>query len=196
MEAFSEEFNFAVEDSIVNGLGGGQLLGFSKAPCLVTVAKETGQASQTIVYENLVKMWSRMWGRSRPNSVWLIKQDIEPQLYTMGLTIGTGGAPVYLPPGGASQSPFATLFGRPVIEIEYANTLGQVGDIMLVDLSQYLMIDKGPMQSASSIHVRFLNDETTFRFIYRCDGKPLWNVAVTPNKGTNTLSPFVTLAAR
>jgi HK97 family phage major capsid protein len=114
----------------------------------------------------------------------------------MGITIGTGGSPVYMPPGGASVAPYGTLFGRPVVPVEYCSTVGDVGDVVLADFSQYVTIDKGGMQSASSIHVRFLNDEQVLRFIYRVDGEPTWKSPLTPFKGSNTLSPFVTLAAR
>ena len=79
---------------------------------------------------------------------------------------------------------------------EYTQTLGTQGDILLVDLSQYLLVDKGGVEAAQSMHVRFLNDEMTYRFIYRVDGQPIWNAALTPFKGTNTLSPYVTLDAR
>ena len=58
------------------------------------------------------------------------------------------------------------------------------------------MIEKGGIQSASSIHVLFLSDETTYRFVYRCDGESTWNSALTPKNGTNTVSPFVALAVR
>ncbi len=49
------------------------------------------------------------------------------------------------------------------------------------------------MKAATSIHVRFVNDESVFRFTYRCDGQPAWNAPLTPFKGTNTLSPFIAL---
>ena len=146
--------------------------------------------------ENVNKMWSRMWARSRGNAVWLINQDCEPALDSMTIPVGTGGMPVYLPPGGLSGDRFARLKGAPVIPTEFNPTLGTVGDIMLVDLSQYLLIDKGGPQADSSIHVRFINNEKTFRFIYRVDGRPLWNTVLTPAKGSNTLSPFVALATR
>jgi HK97 family phage major capsid protein len=192
-----EEFAFKMEDEFFNGDGANGALGILNADCLVSVAKETGQLTKTIVYENIVKMWSRCYARSRANAVWFVNQDAEPQLFTMGITIGTGGSPVYLPPGGASASPYGSLFGRPVIPVEYAATLGTVGDIVLADFSQYLHGRKGGLKSASSIHVKFINDETTFRFTLRNDGQPWWKSALTPFKGTaNTQSPFVTLAAR
>jgi len=166
----------------------------------VTVAAEVGQPANTILFENLVNMWSRAYGRSRPNMVWLINQDIEPQLFAMSLAVGVGGIPVYLPANGLSGSPYGTLLGRPVIPIEQAATLGTTGDIMLADLQQYLMIDKsgpyGGIQAASSIHVKFTHDETAFRFVYRVGGQPLWNSPLTPFKGANTQSPFVVLATR
>jgi HK97 family phage major capsid protein len=195
--AFTEEFSFKVDKAVFSGLGAGQPLGFMKAPCLVTVAKEAGQPADTIVYENILKMWSRCWAKSRFNAIWLINQDVEPQLYSLGITLGVGGAPVYIPPGGLSGSPYSTLFGRPVMPIEQASTLGDLGDICLVDLNQYLLLRKGGMKSASSIHVRFLNDETVFRFVLRTDGQPWWPAPLTPHSGSaNTLSPFVTLAER
>ena len=192
----SEEIQFQVEDQIYNGLGAGTPLGIMAGPCLVSVTKEAGQANTTIVYENIVKMWSRMWAPSRANAVWFVNQDVEPQLQAMTLAVGAGGLPVYLPPGGLSSEPYARLMGRPVIPIEYAATLGTTGDIMLADMSQYIGIDKGGVQAASSIHVKFLYDETVFRFVYRFDGQPMWNSALTPYKGTNTLSPFVVIAGR
>lgn len=197
MEAFSEEMSFTIEDGIFNGTGSGQLLGILNSGALVKVATESGQATKTILKENLDKMWSRAWGRGRLNSVWYINQDIEPQLFSLSQVVGTAGVPVYMPPGGLSASPYATLYGRPVIPVEYMATLGTVGDIVLFDPSQYLMIDKGKMQSASSIHVRFINDETTFRFVYRTDGQPIWYLPLTPKSGSaNTLSPYVALASR
>jgi HK97 family phage major capsid protein len=114
----------------------------------------------------------------------------------MGLIVGTGGSPIYMPPGGLSASPYGTLFGRPMLPIEQASTVGTVGDILLLDPTQYIMGDKGGMQSASSVHVRFIYDESVYRFTLRTDGQPLWNSALTPAKGSNTLSPFVALATR
>ncbi len=194
--AFSEEFAFKIDDAIINGLGSDQPLGVMNSDCLITVAAETGQAAKTIQFENIINMWTRLWARSRTNSVWLINQDVEPQLYTMSMTIGQNGVPVYLPTGGLNDSPYSQLLGRPVIPVEYCNTLGQKGDIILADFSQYLLVDKGGLDSARSIHARFVYDETTFRFTYRLDGQPVWDSALVPFKGANTLSPFVTLAAR
>jgi HK97 family phage major capsid protein len=196
MQAFSEETTFMLEDGLVNGNGSGMPLGILNCPALVSVAKETGQAATTVVKENIDKMWSRMWGRSRMNSVWLINQDVEPQLANLNQGVGIGGVPAYMPPGGLSDAPFGRLKGRPVVPVEYCATMGTVGDIILADLTQIVGIDKDQMQADSSIHVRFTTNENTFRFIYRFNAQPIWNTAITPYKGSNTLSPFVALATR
>ena len=109
------------EKQVIRGVGAGQPLGILSSGALVTVAAETGQLADTIDYANIVNMWSRMYADSRTSAIWLINQSIEPQLYTMGITVGVGGTPVYMPPGGASASPYGTLFGRPVIPCNHCS---------------------------------------------------------------------------
>jgi HK97 family phage major capsid protein len=111
-----------------------------------------------------------------------------------------GNWPVFMPAGGLSQSPYATIYGRPVIETEYNPALGILGDIMLIAPSEYALITKGSgIQAASSIHVAFLTDESVFRFVARYDGAPMWPSAVTRYQTSSdfgtTVSPFVALAA-
>ncbi|MGH6967567.1 MAG: phage major capsid protein [Stellaceae bacterium] len=194
--AFAEEFTFMIEDSTIHGSGAGMPHGILNSACTVQVAADKGQASKTLTYNNVLAMWARMWARSRKDAQWYINQDVEPQLYQLNQVIGTGGHPVYLPPGGISEAPYGTLFGRPVVPVEYCETIGTPGDVILGDFSQYVMADKASMQQMSSVHVRFLTDEMTFRLTYRCDGEPIWRTPLTPFKGANTLSPFVTLAQR
>lgn len=190
-QAFAEEFGFKIDDAILSGSGEGEPLGILNSGAIVTVAKEASQ-TDIITVENLIRMWNRLWSRSRANAVWYINQELEPYLYTLKI----GDKPVYIPAGGLSEKPYGTLFGRPVVPIEQCSAAGEVGDIILADIGQYLLIDKGGVKSASSIHVRFLYDENVFRFIYRVDGKPIWTKPLTPYKGSATVSPFVTLAKR
>ncbi len=196
MRILPEEIRFGVEDSIFNGTGAGMPLGIESSGAVISQPKETQQVADTVVYENIVKMWSRLWAPSQANAIWLHSQDVLPQLMTMTLDVGTGGVPVYIPQGGASAAPFATIFGRPAFVHESCDNLGDVGDIQLIDPTQYQMIEKGGIQSASSIHVRFLQGETVFKFTYRIDGQPMWNVALTPANSGATVSPFINLAER
>jgi len=193
----ASELGFQLDDAIINGTGAGMPLGILNAGCIVSVSKEAGQAASTLVFENVVNMWTRLFASSRKTAVWLINQDVEPQLYSMSLAVGVGGAPIYMPSGGASATPYSTLFGRPVIPIEQCQTLGTKGDIYLADFENgYILAEKGGIQSAMSIHVRFIYDESVFRFVLRIDGQPVRESALTPYKGSNDLSHFVTLNAR
>jgi HK97 family phage major capsid protein len=199
-----QEIAWMSENSFVRGVGGGQPLGILNADSTTTpasgafipVAAEAGQAAGTIVSENISNMWSRMWARSRANAVWLINQDCEPQLDALSVQVGVGGVPVYMPPGGLADAPYGRLKGRPVIPVEYCSTVGTVGDILLVDWSQYGTSDRGGIQAASSIHVQFISDQMAYRFIYEIDGQPMWHLPLTPANGTNTLSPYIGLATR
>lgn len=194
--AFSDEMNFMVSDAIVRGTGAGQPQGLLNAPCKVSVTKESGQDADTVVAANVVKMYARLFARNRQNAVWFINQNVIPQLYLMTLGIGTAGVTVYMPPGGLSGKPYATLLGLPVIEIEQAAGLGDEGDIILVDLSSYVTIAKGGPVAQSSMHFYFDTDQQAFRVTYRLDGQPWWHAPLTPFKGSETQSMVVTLAAR
>ena len=195
MDAFAEEYGFMIDDAIIRGTGAGMPQGILNSNALVTVPAEAGQPNQTVVFENLSNMWGRLPARSRRNAVWLINQEVEPQLDRLAIAVGVGGAIearfVTYGPDGAIR-----IKGRPVIAIEQSEALGVTGDIILADLTQYLLIDKGPMESAVSIHVRFVWDEQTFRFVYRVNGQPIWNKPLTPYKGAGAQSPFVALAGR
>ena len=195
-DAVTDELAFKVQDALVNGNGAGKPLGILTSPALVSQAKETGQTAATIVYNNITKMWSRRWAGQASDYVWLTNTDTFPELANLNLAVGTGGAPAFMPANGLAGQPFNTLMGRPIIEIEQCPTLGTVGDIILADLSQYAIAEKGGIQAAMSIHVQFIYDETVFRWVVRIDGMPLWNSALTPFKGSSTKSAFVALATR
>jgi HK97 family phage major capsid protein len=195
-EWFSDEFGFKLDDGIVNGTGVGQPLGILNSPARVVVAKEAAQAAATVVKANIEKMYSRMTSGSLGNAAWYINQEVWPQLFNLSQAVGVGGQPVFLPANGMAGAPNGTLLGRPIIPIEQAAALGTEGDIIFADMRQYLAIRKGGVQSASSIHVRFLYDETAFRFVLRFNGAPIPNAPLTPYKGTATISPFVVLAVR
>lgn len=198
-EGFSGEFGFKLDDAIVNGTGGGMPLGILNAGSLVSVGKEAGQAAATVLSQNIVKMYSRRFAGQTGNYAWYYNQNIEPQLYTMSLAVGTGGIPVYMPPGGLSDAPFARIMGLPAYAIEQCATLGTQGDIILANFRNgYILAEKGGIKADMSIHVRFVYDESCFRFVLRVDGQPVRASALTPYKGgaTSTQSHFIVLDTR
>jgi HK97 family phage major capsid protein len=187
-----------INTGFVRGTGVGQPLGMLNSPSLISVGKETSQPADTVFFANINKMWARMYAPWRRNAVWLINQDIEPQLDAMAFDPGASSkVPVYLPPGGVSTSPYASLKGRPVVPLEACSTLGDQGDIILVDMNQYWGITKaGGIRTDTSIHLYFDQALTTFRFIFRLNGMPAWSAAITPENGNNTRSWCLTLDER
>lgn len=188
---FRSQMGAAILNEKIRGLGGNEYLGVLNSPAAITVSKETSQAADTINFANTSKMISRCWGLDQ--AVWLANHDTRPQLMTISLAIGTAGVAMYQP------SPMAgvpdRLHGRPIFYSEYASTVGDLGDIMLVNWSQFLEGIYQPIQSAESVHVRFVNHERTFKIWTRNCGAPWWRAPLTPHKGA-TLSPIVILQAR
>lgn len=188
-----EAMDWSVSYALTWGTGSGQPLGIMNSPALVAQAAEAAQTADTINAQNVVKMLSRLPVRSRANAVWLIHPDAEPQLPLMTVA----NQPVYMPPGGLSDAPFGRLLGRPVIPHQVCATVGDLGDIMLVDFSQYLAVRKAAgVVAQTSIHLWFDQDLTAFKFTFRLAGQPWWAAAQSPRAGSNTQSPYVTLAAR
>lgn len=180
------ELMFQAEDAIWEGTGAGQPLGIMNSPARVSVTRTDANKVQAA---DIWAMYARRWIGGR--YAWYINQDVWPQLYALGNTYQN----MFIGPAGLPNAPAGTLMGLPIIEVEYASTLGTEGDIVLADFGQYQVIDKGGIRQATSIHVAFVTDETAYRFTYRIDGQPLWASAITPFKGTNTISPFVSLTA-
>jgi HK97 family phage major capsid protein len=182
------ELRFMVEDAIINGTGAGTPLGILNSPALVSAVRTDGSEVDNLDI-------GRMWAARYPgvnDYIWLINQNVMPQL--MNMTIGQ--MPAYMPPGGLSGASYGSLLGRPVVETEYNPSLGTLGDIMLISPSKYILIGKGGIQTASSIHVQFITDQTAYRFVYRVDGQPEWASSVARYKpSTDSVSPYVALAA-
>ncbi len=191
---FRDEFSAKLLDERLNGTGVAEFAGVINDDATISVSKETGQANDTILFENINKMRARCWRYGR--AVWLANHDTLPQVTTLYMPIGTGGerVPIYAP--GDEAAPEGRLYGRPIYFTEFTRTLGDKGDIVLGVWSEYLEGDLGGLEEASSVHVRFLNREQTFLFVVANDAKPWWRSALTPKYSTQTLSPFVVLAAR
>jgi len=192
----SEAVHWFLDKNFMTGTGAGQPLGLLNAACKVTISKESGQPASTILYENIVKMYSSLYPGGIDRATWLIHPSVVPQLFTMSISVGTGGIPVYMPADQGAGRPYTKLMGLPVVVSEKVETLGTEGDIILADLSQYGIGLRGELQLEASGAPAFTTDETYFRLIIRVDGQPLWNEALTLKDGSTTISPIVTLESR
>lgn len=189
---FRDEFASRLLREKINGTGVGEMEGVLQTPSLISITAETGQDADSIVYENIINMRARCWGYN--NAIWLYNHDCLPQLMQLVMVIGTSGVPMWQ--ASAREGEPDLLLGRPAYATEYCPTVGDAGDVLLCNWSQYLEGTYQPMESAESMHVRFVNAERTFRFMMRNDGRCWWRSALTPANSSNTLSPFVAIAAR
>ena len=196
-----EAMAFFEDLAFMGGHGVGMPLGVLNTtnPVNVAVAAESGQDANTIVWQNVIKMFARMLPQSLSSAVWIATIDSFPELATMALSVGTGGGPVWLggPNASGADTPPVTILGRPVIFTEKTPAaLGGQGDLSFVDLSYYLIGDRQQMTAESSEHYKFKNDRTSYRITQRVDGRPWLDSAITPANGGPALSPTVQLATR
>lgn len=186
-QSAAEELDFLVNDDILNGIGGDRPVGVMASGALIGIARA---ATGAIAHTDIVNMWQRLSPRSKSRAKWYINSDVAPQLNQLYFA---GTTSVLSPYIGYSVDGVMQIMGRPVVETEFNASLGTQGDILLADMGEYLFWEKGGIEAASSIHVQFLTNQTAFRFIYRYDGQTALASAITPYKGTNTQSPFVSL---
>jgi len=124
----------------------------------------------------------------------MVNQDAYNSISTAHVSLTNDDVPLFVPGNGVDTPD--TILDRPVVYDENMSTLGDLGDIVLVNWNEYLEGFLGGVEQASSIHVRFEYNETAFKFNVYNDGQPWWRSALTPKNSTDTLSPFVTLAER
>lgn len=187
--------------SFISGTGVGQALGMANAPCTIVVAKESGQSASTVLLQNLAKMLGRLIPSSYRNAVWFINPTVVPLLYQMAYTVknvaGTenvGGAmvhPIAVGPDGGLRC-----FGLPMVVTDAAATLSAQGDVILADMTRYLIGMRQDVTLARDTSRYFDSDEVAFKLTMRLDGMPEDNEATKLRDGTNTVSPFVVLGAR
>jgi HK97 family phage major capsid protein len=127
--------------------------------------------------------------------VWVASQSTIPQLLTLSQAIGTGGTH-YWPALREAKTGGMTLLTRPIIWTEKLPLLGQLGDFLLCDFSQYVIGMRQQVRVESSNAPHFSTDIKDWRAVLRADGQASWDQALTLKDGTTQVSPFVALEAR
>jgi HK97 family phage major capsid protein len=182
-------------ESFMWGDGVGKPLGWMRSPALITVSKESGQAADTLNTKNIAKMFARLYRGPGSMPRWIANGDILPQLMELQI----GNQPVWTPAAsGFKDAPTGNLLGIPVLWTEHSPTLGELGDMQLVDLNGYYAAIRQELQYAESIHLYFDYNIKAFRWTIRMGGQPLLSAPIQPpsGKGSTTKSHFVTLEAR
>lgn len=186
-----KEINFKNNDALVNGGGEAMPLGVHNANSKITVGAVSGQGANTFIYQNVLAMYARICAGQRSSLIWLYNQDVEPQLLSLYMPTGTAAGVAVFTPNQANNG--FNLMGRPALVIEQCQSLGTAGDVIAFATDGYAAITKGGIESFMSLHLRFDYDEQVFKFRYRLDAQPYDDVALTPYKGSNTVSSIVEL---
>jgi HK97 family phage major capsid protein len=132
-------------------------------------------------------MYARL--RMSMSPVWITSQTTIPQLAVIA---DAGNNNLWMPSAVAGLPP--TLMGIPVLFHERSVALGTAGDLILADLSYYLIKEgSGPFVQASE-HVYFTSNRTVIKVFWNVDGQP-WLSEPIPLEGSagNTVSPFIIL---
>lgn len=191
-QALVKAISWHLDFAFLRGSGSGQPLGVLNSPVTISVAKESNQAADTITFTNLSTMFSRLHPSCVKNAIFLASPTCIPQLLTLSIAIGTSGAHI---PVMSETNGQLTVLTRPIVFTEKLPPLGDSGDILLADFSQYVIGLRQELVLDKSSHAGFTRDTSHYRCIIRADGQPKWSSAYTPRNGS-TLSPFVKLDAR
>lgn len=190
--AMQKSLSLGMDYYLLNGTGAGQPLGVLNSPGVISVAKESGQTKDTIIYENIVKMYGRMYPQGQQRAVWIANSTTIPQLLQLSIAIGVAGS--VIPVMNQNNGQF-TILGRPVLFTPNLPILGDANDICFVDLSQYAVGLRREIKLEKSSVPGWTQDLVSYRALVRFDGQGIWSSAITPRKG-DSLSWCVGLAER
>lgn len=175
----------AYEDTkYYNGNGVGVPLGILNAACRVDYSRAT---ASTIATADVRGMYARLKFGGSP--IWIASQTTLPQLMALA---DAGNNPLWHDSLIGKQP--GTLLGIPLMLNDRSVALGTAGDLVLADLSYYLIKEGLGITIGTSEHFLYTSNRTIFRALFSIDGKP-WLDAPIPLEGstTNTVSPIVVL---
>jgi len=170
-----QAFAWVIDDDILHGTTNAAMVAIENHASTVQVAV----AGDNPTTAELMDMYVAMLPCAVSGAEWymsLVQYAAVSQLES------TAGQRVVMP--DYRISPYGTLFGRPVNIIEQADVAANDTSIMFLNLKYYLTIKKGGIDEATSIHVKFLEDETAFRWTMRMGGSPILASTVTLPDGS------------
>lgn len=187
-------------DMTISGGGTTNSVGALHTSANAALIKVTRQTQNSIVALDAFNMMAQF--TAGPNSRWLISRTALAKLW--GMTVNNTAFVTFLQnlrdatgqagPGGGT---IGTLLGYPVVVSDFMNTLGNESDFALVNPDFYAAAIRQQLTVESSIHVEFVKDLTTYRFIARGGGIPIPDGTYSYRASGSTKiaahSPFVTL---
>jgi HK97 family phage major capsid protein len=171
------------DHAFIRGDGVAEPLGILNAACAVAVTTAT---NNVFAYADSLAMRARFQSTGG-QPVWIIHPGVWPDIGIF--EIGTGGG---VWQANARDEMAERLLGYPILESEHMPQ-DDNDDVILADLSAYLIFDRAQMSIAFSEHAAFTTDKATWRFRKRLDGQPWLRSTITlaDPTGSYTVSPFV-----
>jgi len=189
VETMLRQALMAGEDMVfLTGNGVGKPKGLTTQNCAITVNRNT---AASILYADIRAMFWQVLRRNGTTPIWVISPSGLDQLLALA-DPGAAGTMIFQP--SAREGMPMTLMGNPLLINERSPALGSVGDLMLLNLSYYLIKDGSGPYVAASPHVHFTSNRTCIKIFWNVDGDS-WLQDKFPLEGdsTNFLSPFVLL---
>ena len=157
-------------------------------------------AVNSFLLPDVANMMSRLYAPSWDNACWIINPSVIPQLVRMTNNAAASPFLTWLNPtphsgegGPISQKFPAVLAGLPVYWSEKASYLGAKGDVILADLSKYVVGDRLSIQVEASPYPGFTRNQMYWRVVTRWSGQPWMDSPITLADQTMTVSPYVCL---
>jgi HK97 family phage major capsid protein len=189
---FAQAIAWYEDYAFLRGDGVGKPLGPVVWTGLISVTRSAASAFALADYAGCLARWLGDYDPKR--CCWAVHPTVLAKLFTMNAS-GTGSPLVFLPEGHAGMKPKLVLGGLPVEITEKLPALNTAGDVLLADWSKYVIGDRQQIEIAFSEHAGFTTNQTFWRFVSRVAGQPWMRDKITLADASNTLSPFVTLAA-
>lgn len=178
------------EDITIDGNGSSQPLGaFNAANSSIYV--QTRKSANSFKIEDVFNMYARhVLG---PASSWYIHPSVVPQLMNLSLS----GTTLVTFVTGLNGRPQMQLLGLPIVVTPLMAVLGTQADVALGNGAFYAMALRQALTVESSIHYRFRNDITAYRFFARAGGIPIpdgtYSYKAVNSVKQYAVSPFVVL---
>jgi HK97 family phage major capsid protein len=179
MQVFGKAAAYYEDKAFIAGDGVAKPLGILNSGALIRVNRS---ASNVIAIADLAAMFARLMPGSHNSSrlTFIASPTALAQLIAIG-------------PTALTFTDGAKLLGVPIFFTDSCPALGSVADLILADLYYYVIGQRLNFTMEASSEIRFTTDETAFWLYERVDGQPWIDTKFTPENGSSTLSPFVTL---
>ena len=170
----------------LRGDGNSKPLGIINSPGAKVIDRNT---SAEILYEDVINMEASVYPESQSNLLWVASQsafnDIKDMKDSEGKRIYTDGNLVKGIP--------SMLDGIPLKWTGRVPTLGNKGDLMLLDLRYYMIKDGSGLYIAASEHAAFKKNKTLIKIVFNVDGQSWLEEPLTLEDEDTKVSPLVIL---